>query len=89
MLPDGLGPAIETRRCNESEPVAKPRKRRTGPKPGGWSGQQRAPTDQVVVGDSEAGRNRWPGGHGEGLRRSHGEAAGAQLGAYLDNRSYE
>jgi hypothetical protein len=56
VLPDGLGPAIKTRRCNESEPVAKSRKRRADPKPGGWVGQQRAPTEYVVVGDSQ---DRW------------------------------
>jgi len=33
--------------------VAKLRKRRAGPKPGGWVGQQRAPTEQIAVGDSE------------------------------------
>ena len=35
--------------------MAKLRKRRADPKPGGWVGQQRAPTD-VVVGDSQ---DRW------------------------------
>jgi hypothetical protein len=36
--------------------------------------------------DSEAGLAcRW-GGHGEGLRRNHGDAAGAKLGAKLIDR---
>jgi hypothetical protein len=38
------------------------------------------------VADSEAGLAcRW-GGHGEGLRRNHGDAAGAKLGAKLIDR---
>jgi hypothetical protein len=28
-----------------------------------------------------------PGGHGEGLRRTHGEAAGTQSGSYFDERN--
>lgn len=36
--------------------MAKLRKRRAGPKPGGWVGQQRAPTEQIAVGDSQ---DRW------------------------------
>lgn len=36
--------------------------------------------------DSVAGLACWWGGHGEDLRRSRGEAAGAQLDAYLINR---
>jgi len=33
-----------------------------------------------------AGLRRRQGGHGEGLRRSHGDAAGAELDAKLINR---
>ena len=40
----------------------------------------------VWMADSEAGLAcRW-GGHGEGLRRDHGDAAGAKLGAKLIDR---
>lgn len=42
----------------------------------------------VVVVDSEVGLAcRW-GGHGEDLRRSHGDAAGAKLGAKLVDRFF-
>jgi hypothetical protein len=37
--------------------------------------------------DSDVGELGWLGGHGEGLRRSHGEAAGEKLGASPVERS--
>ena len=40
----------------------------------------------VRVVDSEAGLACRRGGHGEGLRRNHGDAAGAKLGAKLIDR---
>jgi len=36
--------------------------------------------------NSEAGKFRRSGGHGEGLRRSRGDAAGAELGISLADR---
>jgi hypothetical protein len=36
--------------------------------------------------DSEAGLACWRGGHGEGLRRNRGDAAGAKLDAKLIDR---
>jgi hypothetical protein len=42
--------------------------------------------DPIWMVDSKAGlRRRW-GGHGEGLRRSRGDAAGAELDAKLIDR---
>jgi len=46
-----------------------------------------AVSGQGWVGNSWAGLCCRQGGHGEGLRRSRGEAAGAQLGASLVDRS--
>ncbi len=40
----------------------------------------------IWAADSEAGLACWRGGHGEGLRRNHGDAAGAKLGAKLIDR---
>jgi hypothetical protein len=49
------------------------------------AGQQRTLMGQPKS-DSETGCNGWRGGHGECLRRSHGEVAGEQLGTYPVNR---
>jgi hypothetical protein len=47
-----------------------------------WAGQQRAPAHAVLCGELlDRYRCRRSGGHGEGLRRSRGDAAGAELGA--------
>jgi hypothetical protein len=48
------------------------------------AGQQRTPAGQPA-GDSEAGCCGRTGGHGEGLRRSHGEVAGEELGTHPVN----
>jgi hypothetical protein len=45
-----------------------------------WAGQQRAPTWTYEEGDSVAVLYADGGGHGEGLRRTRGEAAGEELG---------
>lgn len=84
-LPDGLGPASKTRRCNASEPVAKPLNRRAGSNLVDM-GRSAVHDHHRVVVDSEAGRSPRPGGHTEGLRRRCGEAAGAQLGTSLVDR---
>ena len=39
------------------------------------------------MGDSDAGESGRPGGHGERLRRTHGDAAGEELGASPVERS--
>jgi hypothetical protein len=41
---------------------------------------------RLVVGDSDDGMRSRTGGHEEGLRRTHGDAAGAELATSLDDR---
>ena len=45
-----------------------------------WAGQQRAPTWTYEERDSAWATDADGGGHGEGLRRTRGEAAGEELG---------
>ena len=83
-LPDGQGPANKTERRTKQKPVMEPPQ--VDP-PAQiwwiWAGQQcvalpRERDDQLAH-RSEVGRC---GGHGEGLRRNRGEAAGEELGAH-------
>jgi retron-type reverse transcriptase len=83
-LPDGLGPASKTRRCNASESVAKPLNRRAGSNLVDM-GRSAAHGHCEVI-DSEAGQSPRSGGHTESLRRRRGEAAGAQLDTSLVDR---
>jgi hypothetical protein len=63
-----------------------PRKRETpAPTWWMWAGQQRA-TTLPPGGRLHHGTPAVGGGHGEGLRRSRGEAAGEELGTALVNR---
>ncbi|MGF1597040.1 MAG: reverse transcriptase domain-containing protein [Acidimicrobiales bacterium] len=80
VLPDDLGPASKTGRCNESESVAKPLNRRAGSNLVDM-GRSAVHDHHGVVVDSDAGRSPRSGGHTESLRRRCGEAAGAQLDA--------
>jgi hypothetical protein len=69
-----------------SEPVVEPRKRQSRLEPGGCgpvSSARRAPNSGMVRGDSEGHDLCDQGGHGEGLRRTRGEAAGEKLGTTL------
>ena len=50
-----------------------------------WAGVQRVTADGCAV-NSEAGEFRRWGGHGEGLRRNRGDAAGTKLGISLVDR---
>ena len=59
----------------------------TSPKPGGSGLECSARPAKGRWGVSVIGKACRSGGHGEGLRRSHGDAAGAQLGGSLDNRT--
>ena len=84
-LPDGSGPASKARRWNESEPVAKPRNLSAGSNlvdMGRFAVHARrrraTPTSACI---------RRPRGHEESLRRTHGDAAGAQLATSLTDRS--
>ncbi len=86
VLPDGVGPASETRRCNESEPVATLLNPRAG---SNLVDMGRSAVHEhlcVEVFDSDSGRSPRSGGHTECLRRRCGEAAGAQLGTSLVDR---
>ena len=75
--PDDPGPASKTGRCNASEPVAKPLNPRAGSNLVDVG--RSAVHGHRAVADSEAGRYPRSRGHGESLRRTRGEAAGAQL----------
>ena len=84
--PDGPGPASETGRCKRSL-------NQRGKLLNQHAGSNLVDTGRSAVHDhhwwvvdSEAGSEcRW-GGHGEGLRRTRGETAGAKLGASPVNR---
>jgi hypothetical protein len=67
------------------EPVLKLRKRGTGSNLVD-TGRGAVHDHRRWVVDSEAGLACWRGGHGEGLRRNRGDAAGAKLGAKLIDR---
>ena len=63
------------------KPVVEPPQDQHRLQPGGCGPDSSARLGEVHSGDSEAGCvGRW-GGHGEGLRRTHGDAAGEKLGA--------
>lgn len=68
------------------EPMSKLRKRCTGSNLVDMG--RSAAHAHLRVGDSDAGRNRRLGGHGEDLRCSRGDAVGAQLGTSLVDRSH-
>src|ERR687885_2396320 len=52
-----------------------------------WAGSQCALRVDWAWGDSVAGEQGRRGGHGEGLRRTHGDTAGEELGASPVERS--
>jgi len=65
-----------------SEPVVEPPQAATRLEPGGCgpdSSARRAPMRSMVRGDSDRHGLCDQGGHGEGLRRTRGEAAGEKL----------
>ena len=75
------GPASKTGRCTDCRNQWwNPRKRETGSKAGGLGPGSSARPPSSVGGRLGAGCGCRPGGHGEGLRRSRGEAAGEELG---------
>ena len=88
---DGTGRYCQTARVRQarqdggmtSEPVVEPPQAATRLEPGGCgpdSSARRAPMRSMVRGDSDRHGLRDQGGHGEGLRRTRGEAAGEKLG---------
>jgi hypothetical protein len=85
--PDGLGPASKTERCTSAETSG-------GTPSTGCAGsnlvdqgRSAVHAHRVAVGDSRQVWEAVPGGHGEGLRRSRGEAAGEELGTDPVDRS--
>src|SRR5664280_754456 len=52
-----------------------------------WAGMRRTPRQHRARATPEPVCIGWQGGHGEGLRRTHGYAAGAQLGTHPVDRS--
>ncbi len=77
--PDVPGPASKTERCTNAETSGGTPSSGT-PARIWWirAGQQRTPT---ILGGDSASVYEWPtGGHGECLRRNHGEVAGEELG---------
>jgi hypothetical protein len=88
VLPDGPGPASKTGRCTYAETSGRtPSSQEPAPNLVDTGRTAVHASDAVCRGDSEAGQvGRW-GGHEESLRRTHGEAAGEQLGASPVDRS--
>ena len=79
--PDGPGPASETGRCKRSlNQWVKLLNQHAGSNLVDV-GRSAVHDHHLWVVDSEAGSERRWGGHGEGLRRTRGEAAGAKLDA--------
>ena len=78
VLPDGAGPASEARRCTRENQCSTPRKRRAGSNladMGRFAARDLSPLERVAVNSEAVWFPRW-GGHGEGLRRSRGDAVG-------------
>jgi hypothetical protein len=69
------------------EPVVEPPQVQNRLQPGGYGPDRSARSGEVRPGDSVVGQSGRRGGHGEGLRRSHGDAAGEKLGASPVERS--
>jgi hypothetical protein len=87
VLPDGVGPASETGRWTRGTSGVKPLKTSASSNPvdPGWIAVRTRP---LIAGRGTPGSDRScrPGGHGEGLRRSRGDAAGAKLATSPDDR---
>jgi hypothetical protein len=91
VLPDGPGLVSETRRYTRETGVVTPLDRSTSSNPVdvGWgAARTRLSVGMPAAGELPAGYE-WlgSGGHGEGLRRSHGDAAGVEPGASLVDRT--
>ena len=69
------------------EPVVEPPQVQSRLQPGGYGPVRSARRVAMRPGDSGAGEPGRRGGHGEGLRRTRGEAAGEKLGASPIERS--
>ena len=80
-LPDGPGPVSETGRYTQGTGVVTPLQATPAPTRWMWAGSRCRP---AAAGGGELSVrvcSLGPGGHGEGLRRSRGDAAGVEPGA--------
>src|SRR4029453_14367994 len=83
-LPDGPGPVSETERYTRGTGVVTPLDIWPALTRWMWAGVRGVPAFRLFRGGGQlsVGFAAFsPGGHGEGLRRSHGEAAGVEPGA--------
>ena len=81
-LPDGPGPVSETGRYTQGTGVVTPLQATPAPTRWMWAGMRcRSTRPCGEWGTPGLVCSRGPGGHGEGLRRSRGDAAGVEPGA--------
>src|SRR5215216_3414919 len=77
-LPDGSGPVSETGRYTRGTGVVTPLQATPALIRGMWAGSRCRPAEQLGRETSGSACSSGPGGHGEGLRRSRGDAAGVE-----------